>query len=125
MAEIAVDGPDVVVRLSRLERLGAMRGDIRFPRAAIASCRVSTDPWSELRGMRAPGTGWPGLISLCTRRGEGFRDFAAVYRKRPAVVIELRDAEFDRLVICVKHLAFAEEIASHLKRSDTDPALSG
>jgi len=114
VAEITVDGADVVVRLSALEKLGALRGDVRVPRSAVRECRVAENPWSELRGIRAPGTGWPGLISLCTRRGEGIRDFAAVYRNRPALVVELDGAEFNRLVVSVKDEAFAEEVAAHL-----------
>jgi hypothetical protein len=41
------------------------------------------------------------VISLGTRRGGGIRDFAAVYGNRPAVVVELEGAEFDRLVVSV------------------------
>ncbi|MGH9102524.1 MAG: hypothetical protein ACRDYD_06035 [Acidimicrobiales bacterium] len=76
-----------------------MRGDVRVPLAAVRAVRVSDRPWSELRGMRAPGTGLPWVISLCTRRGPGVRDFAAVYKERPVVVVETEGAHFDRLVV--------------------------
>ena len=39
--------------------------------------------------MRAPGTGWPGVIAVGTRRGSFGKDFAAVHGKGPAVVVEL------------------------------------
>jgi hypothetical protein len=67
----------------------------------VREVRVSDRPWSELRGIRAPGTGIPGVIALGTRRGGGGRDFTAVYRNRSAVVLELEGAVFDRLVISV------------------------
>ena len=89
MATIAVDGNDLVVRLSTLERIGALRGDIRLPLASVRVVRVSDTPGSELRGIRAPGIGVPGVISLCTRRGLGFRDFAAVYGRCPVLVVEM------------------------------------
>jgi hypothetical protein len=54
-----------------------------------------------LRGVRAPGTGIPGVISLGTRRATGVRDFAAVYRNRPALVIDLDGAGFNRLIVSV------------------------
>lgn len=99
MAILRTEGSRLVVALSWLEKLGAMRTDVRLALSAIRSVRVSTDPWSELRGMRAPGTGIPGVISLCTRRGEGICDFAALYGKGPAVVVDAEGAAFDRLVI--------------------------
>jgi hypothetical protein len=99
VADLVIEPGQLCVRLSALERLGAMRGDVCIPLAAVTAVRVSTDAWSELRGIRAPGTGFPGLISLCTRRGGGIRDFAAVYRHGPAVVVDANGAGFDRLVI--------------------------
>ena len=63
----------------------------------MIAVRVSEHPWSELRGLRSPGTGFPGLISLCTRRGDGIHDFAAVYGLRRAVVVDTFGADFDRL----------------------------
>jgi hypothetical protein len=67
--------------------------------------------------MRAPGTGWPGVIALGTRRGSFGKDFAAVSRDRPAVVLELDDAEFSRLVLCVADPdAAAAAVESALRR---------
>lgn len=100
MAELRVNGTELVVALSELERLGAFRGDIRVPLTAVRAVRVADEPRPELRGVRAPGTGIPGIIALGARRGEG-HDFAAVYHDRPAVVVELEGATFDRLVISV------------------------
>jgi hypothetical protein len=99
VADLVVDDTEVVVRLSPLEKVGAMRGDVHVPLSAVTGVRVSDDPWSELRGVRMPGTGLPGVISLCTRRGPGVRDFAAVYLRLPAVVVETSGADFDRLII--------------------------
>jgi hypothetical protein len=103
VAAIRIQGPDLVVRLSRKEQLGAFHGDVRVPVAAVRSVRVSDDAWSELRGMRAPGTGWPGRIALGTRRGgSGGKQFAAVYGKRRAVVIDLEGAAYSRLIISLR-----------------------
>ena len=99
MAALVVDKDDLVVRLSPLERLGALRGDVRVPLRAVQDLRAIDDLWPELRGIRAPGTGFPGVISLGTRRGSGITDFAAVYRRRPGVVIDLAQAAFTRLVV--------------------------
>jgi len=99
MPTLTVDGNHLVVLLSALEKIGALRGNISVPLASVRAVRVSDTPWSELRGIRAPGTGLPRVISLGTRRGPGVHDFAAVYGPRPALVVEMTGASFDRLVV--------------------------
>jgi len=100
MARLDYSGDSLVLRLSLLERFGAVvTHDIALPLVAIRSVRVSDDPWSELRGIRAPGTGIPGVIALGTRRHSLGRDFAAVYGKGPAVIVELAGVRFQRLVV--------------------------
>jgi hypothetical protein len=100
MATLALSDGDLVVRLSPLEKLGAFRFDeVRAPVSSISDARPVDDPWSELRGIRSPGTGLPGVIALGTRRGSFGKDFAAVYGKRPGVVIELDGADWGRIVL--------------------------
>jgi hypothetical protein len=100
MAELRIEAGELVVELSELEKIGALHGDLRMSLTAVSDVRVAEDPRPELRGLRAPGTGIPGVIALGSRRGEG-HDFAAAYHNRPAVVVDLDGAEFDRLVITV------------------------
>ena len=95
MAMLSRIGDELVIMLNDLEKAGAMRGDVHVP----VWVRVSTNPFRELRGMRAPGTGIPGVIALGTWRSKGAKDFAAVYRGGPAVVVELSGAEFRRLIV--------------------------
>jgi len=100
MATLRVVGSMLEVQLSTLERLGAcVMHDPTVPLAAIQSVRVSDQPWSELRGIRAPGTGLPKVVMLGTRRYRGGKDFAAVYRSDPAVVVELAGAAYGRIVV--------------------------
>ena len=103
MAELVAQGSELVVRMSPLERLAAMRGDVRVPLSTVRSVELVPDPWSALRGIRSPGTGVPGVIAYGVRRLTGDRpDFAAVLRRRPTVLVELdRPSEFGRLVVSV------------------------
>jgi len=115
VARIAVEGDRVVVRLSGLERLGALvGGDIAVPLGSVRAVSVAQDPWTALRGIRAPGTGWPGVIALGHRRGGVIHDFAAVYRHTPAVVVDLAGERFDRLVVSS---ADADGVAAEIERS--------
>jgi hypothetical protein len=100
VAALATEGSELVLRLNPLEKFGALHGDIRVPLAAISSVAVVSNPWNELRGLRAPGTGFPGVIMLGTSRGPFGKDFAAIYVRRPAVLVELNGQAFQHLIVC-------------------------
>jgi hypothetical protein len=99
MATLRREGDELVLRLNDLEKLGALRNDVRVPATAVGLVRVTDAPFRELRGIRAPGTGFPGVIAVGTWRYRGGKDFAALYRGGPAVVVDLVGAEFKRLLV--------------------------
>lgn len=100
MAKVTVEKGNVHVALGGWERLGALHGDLRIPLANVLSATVSENPFKPVRGMRLPGTGLPGVIALGTWRSlVAGRSFAAAYRAVPALVLELRDYPFDRVVV--------------------------
>ncbi len=99
MARLVIAAGTVTLVLTRVERLEAFHGDVAAPVASVVTVRASDDLWSELRGIRAPGTGIPRVISVCTRRGPFGRDFAVVHGTGPGVVVEFADQEFQRWVV--------------------------
>jgi hypothetical protein len=99
VADLDVEGSELVLRMGALEKAESVHGDIRVPLSAVQDVRSVDDPWPELRGMRAPGTGLPGVIAVGTRRGSFGKDFAAVHGKGPAVVVDLDGTDFSRLVV--------------------------
>jgi hypothetical protein len=103
VAAIDISDDTVAVRLGAWEKVGALRGDVVVPRRAVRSARTSERGWREVRGVRAPGAGFPGVISLGTYRRRGRKDFAAVYGRsgHPVVVVELDPgaAPFARLLV--------------------------
>ncbi len=99
MAELHPEGEELVLHLQAHEKAEGVHGDIRVPLSAVTAVRVVEDAWPELRGVRAPGTGLPGVIAVGTRRGGFGKDFAAVHGKGPAVVVDLSGAAFGRLVV--------------------------
>jgi len=115
VAKLQVEGDELVVTMHTSEELGALHGSIRVPLAAVRSVRAVDDPWTELRGIRAPGTGIPGVIALGTLRGSFGKDFAAVYHHRPGVVVELQGAEYSRLVVTADD---AVEVAARIAAAD-------
>jgi hypothetical protein len=103
VASVEVQADELVIRLSGVEQAAAMRREVRVPLAAIESVCAEPDPWGALRGVRAPGTGIPGVVAYGVRRVTGGApDFAAVQGCGPAVRIDLAPgAPFGRLVVTV------------------------
>lgn len=99
MAELLVEGDEVVVALGGWEKVGAFHGDVRVPRTAVRDVRKVDVAIGEVRGLRAPGTALPGVTALGTWRRRGGKDFVAVYRRRPGVVVELDGARYARLIV--------------------------
>jgi hypothetical protein len=103
LAEISAQSDDLCLSLSRQERLMAFHGDVRIPLASVQRVLLEPDPWGALRGIRAPGTGIPGVVAYGVRRMTGERpDFAAVHGKQPAVRVWLdQRSPFAQLLVTV------------------------
>jgi hypothetical protein len=99
MANLTVEGDDLVLRLTSLEKLGALHGDLRLALSAVEDIATAQAPFRQLRGIRAPGTALPGRIALGTWRYRGHKDFVALYRGKLAMIVHLRDAPFQRLLV--------------------------
>ena len=100
MAELSVDNGILSVKLSGWEKVGAVRRtDVSVPMTAVSSVKRLENARDGIRGMRAPGTGWPGRIALGSWRTLRTVDFVAVTRNEPGCLIELKNERFDRLVI--------------------------
>jgi hypothetical protein len=103
VAALEVHRDELVVTLTGLERLAAMRREVRVPLGSVRSVCADPDPWGALRGIRAPGTGIPGVLAYGVRRLTGTApDFVAVHGRGPAVRVDLApEAPFSRLLITV------------------------
>jgi len=101
MARVVASGDTVTLALTRVERLEGFRGDIVAALDSVRAVRASDDLWSELRGIRAPGTGIPGVIAVCTCRGSFGKDFAAIHGRGPGVVVEFDGEPFQRWLVSV------------------------
>jgi hypothetical protein len=112
MASLIVEGADLVVKMAEIEKFEAMHTDLHVPLATVRSVRVVEDAWPELRGIRAPGTGIPGVIAVGTRRGSFGKDFAVVHGRETAVVVELAGAAYSRLIVTT---ADAENVAAAIR----------
>ena len=83
MATIRIDGDEVVLELSRFERIEAVHGDVRLPLASLVGTEPLDDAIHAVHGFRAPGTGVPGLTAVGTYRQGDRKLFAVVHHDTP------------------------------------------
>jgi len=99
MAEVTLDGDDLVVRLGALEALVMFRRQLRVPLACLRMVQVDEQPMSGLSLRRLPGLSWPRAFAIGSCRRNGRREFAAVHARAPALVLDVDGARWDRLVV--------------------------
>lgn len=92
--------------------LALRRADIVVARENIRSVTITDDPWIWIRGIRAPGSLIPLVVAVGTWKFHGGKDFLAVKSKRQAVVIDLVDEEFARVILTTNH---APDLIASLK----------
>jgi hypothetical protein len=98
---LKVVGDRLTYELSALEKVGALASSPSADIANLISVTREENPWSTrvLRGIRAPGTGFPYVIMLGTMWHRKGRDFCVVYKKRPVLILEFKNEKFKRWVI--------------------------
>jgi len=99
MATVQLDPTTVTVRFTRTEKLAGLLRDVEFPREAVRSVEVVPDPLADVRGLRAPGLGIPGVRKVGTWRRPGERTLVCVRRGQPAVRIRLHGARYDTVLV--------------------------
>ncbi|MBU3060460.1 hypothetical protein KO481_02845 [Nocardia sp. NEAU-G5] len=113
MAHIYVEGSDLVIRLTGLDRLFALEGSLTVPLANVRGATADPGIIKEPRGIRAPGTNIPRVVTAGTFHRDGERVFWAVRDPNKAVVIELADHHYARLVVQVPDPRAAVALVEH------------
>jgi hypothetical protein len=104
IAQLVVDGSELLVRLTAFEKVAGFHANLRVPLSAVRQVSAPDNIWIQLRGWRMAGIAVPGLVALGTRRhGQGY-DFTAVHRQRPTVQVDLNGPpRWQRIVVSVDH----------------------
>lgn len=101
MAELVVDGDDLVLRLSGAEKVEGVHGDLRVPRASLVRVEILDDAHAAA-GLRAGikvGTRLPGVVEVGRIYGDRKR-FAAVHHDTPRGLRLVFDHEnFDEWIV--------------------------
>lgn len=111
MASIVLSDDALTVALTKFEQVEAIHSSVTVPRSAVVSARTVADAMDEVHGIRAPGTGVPGMLMIGTLRDHGVTTFAVCHGHRRAVLVELSGQEFDRLLVTTDD---ADDVVSRL-----------
>ena len=100
MTVVEIVGDRLRVRLDGWDRVWAFKRELEVPLAHVRG--VEPAP-AEIRprGLRAPGSYWPGLIAAGTYRRRAGKEFWSVRDRSRAVVVHVADDAYDRLVLQV------------------------
>lgn len=88
-------------QLRPIEIVGAFGLPPKANLSNLVSVWRAENPWTNkvLRGIRAPGTGFPYLIMLGTMRHLRGKDFCVVYKRNPVLVLEFQNEKWARWVV--------------------------
>ena len=103
MAQVVIDGGILRIDLTVPERVVSLHGaSVSVPLAQIRAVRVVRDVLGQVRGLRTPGAGVPGILAIGVWRGladgRRFQDFVVVHRPGPGLVITT-SGRYDRMLI--------------------------
>ena len=120
MTSLRVHPDRLEIHLSRAEKTMSLRREnIVVQRENIRSVTITDDPWIWIRGIRARGFEVPLVIAVGTWKFHGGKDFIAIKSKRQAVVIDLVDEEFARVILTSQH---APDLIASLKIEPSEPS---
>jgi len=102
MAEMQLDGDELVLRLSAAEKAEAVHGDLRVPLSSIIGVEVIDDAhsWTGTDAGFKVGMRLPGVAAVASVSGHGERVFVAVHRHTPrGVRVRLQGALWDEWIV--------------------------
>ena len=103
MTEIELIQDGLIVHVKGMDRLWSLKSRLEIPLSHVLDVEVDTQVARESqKGLRAPGTHVPGVITAGTFFQDGDRVFWDVHDPEKTVVIRLEDERYARLVIEVE-----------------------
>ena len=101
MAKVIESETQLHLKLSLLEKIFTLHGDISVDKGLLIKKVIVENPWrrSVLKGIRAPGAAIPFVILLGTLRYRGGKDFTAIYNRRAVDIYEFKNSAYKRWIV--------------------------
>ncbi|CAG4903178.1 MULTISPECIES: hypothetical protein [Acidithrix] len=103
MVIVSIKDGDLILQVKGIGKVLALRNELVIPLNHVRGVTADPGAFSMPRGLRAPGTSIPGLLYAGTFYHKGEKVFWEVHNPAKAVVIELAEEDFTRLVIEVEN----------------------
>ena len=101
MAQVTVDDENLVVEIEGMDKLWALKSRLVIPLDKVRCVTADAGAVKEPNGLRAPGLHVPGVVVAGTFHHDGERVFWDVHDPSRAVVIELAEQRYARLIVGV------------------------
>jgi hypothetical protein len=102
MAELRIDGNELLLHLTAAEKIEGVHGDLRAPLSAVRGIEVLEDahePVGVHAGVKI-GTRIPGVIEVGIVQGADRRLFAAVHRGTPrGLRVRFEGTDYDEWIV--------------------------
>ena len=100
MAELIREEDTLVLRLSTLEKMEVVHGDIRVPVSSVQSVTVLDDVIHAVHGLKMPGSRLPGVFAMGTFVSREGTVFAIVHHQtKRGLKVNLSGSTYDALII--------------------------
>ena len=101
MARVIETANQLQLKLSVLEKIFALHGDIWVDKSLLIKKVRVENPWRRevIKGFRAPGAAIPFVVLLGTMRYRGGKDFTAIYNRKAVDIYEFKDSAYKRWIV--------------------------
>ncbi|MCI0184133.1 PH domain-containing protein [Sulfoacidibacillus ferrooxidans] len=102
MAELVREGDTIVLRLSTIEKLEGVHGDIEVPVSAIQSVTALDDVIHAVHGLKMPGSQLPGVFAMGTFLSKEGTTFVMIHHhNKRGLKLKLNGTSYDALIVGV------------------------
>ncbi|MCF8567378.1 PH domain-containing protein [Alicyclobacillus tolerans] len=102
MAELVREEDTIVLRMSTIEKLEGVHGDIKVPVSAVQSVTVLDDVIHAVHGVKMPGSRLPGVFAMGTFLSKEGTTFVMVHHQnKRGLKLALKGVSYDALIVGV------------------------
>ena len=101
MTTVMISDGKLMIEIQGWDKLWALKSSLEIPLEHVKGVRSGKD--ERVRGIRAPGTHWPGIIAAGSFHQIGKHVFWDVHHEERAIAIDLHDERYTTLIVEVEH----------------------